>query len=396
MRTGLYSFVLAAMAGTSAFAQCGAVFQYSDFADPSALSLVGTAQISDNKLRLTEAGFEGAGAAWYKTTQAAVGNGFVSTFRFNINDGNADGFAFVLQADSDEALGGGGSDIGYGGIPRSVAIEFDTFIFSEEFPGMHISVQTRGADSNSPEDQFSLAHAIVPDWIAGNISLDVKIEYIPGVLFVYLEDEPVLFCPLDLDTLDDGNSLFDGGCTWVGFTGGAGGATANQDIESWNFNDWSTTECSSLAPAEFSVPFRPRTGDRVVFRCLVDGPGPRHYQWRKDDVNIPEGGRMLGAISEVMVIDPFIPADAGGYSFDTGNQCGGFAIGTLTVDAYCPGDLNEDGLVDDADFVEFVPSYNALVVPDASKLCDWNGDGLVDDTDFVFFVSYYNALLCEE
>lgn len=396
MSTALYSIVLAMSAGTAAFGQCGAVFQYTDFADTSQLSLVGITEATDDVLRLTASGNDGAGAAWFKTTQAAVNSGFVTTFRFSITDGTADGFAFVIQADDDEALGSGGSGIGYEGIPRSVAIEFDTFVFSEEFPGWHVSVQSRGALENSPSDDASLGHALLPGWFGMSDSQEIKIEYTPGVLFVYFENEPILFCPLDLGTLDNEGPLFQDGCAWVGFTAGAGGATANQDILSWNFNDWSTTECGSLSPVEFSVPYQPRTGDRVVFRCIVEGPGPRTYQWRKDEVNIDEGGRMLGAISEVMIIDPFIPADGGGYSFGTGNQCSGLGIGTLTVDAYCPGDLNEDGLVDDADFVEFLPSYNALVIPEASKLCDWNGDGLVDDTDFVFFVGYYNTLLCED
>ncbi|MBL8887858.1 MAG: hypothetical protein JNK16_14475 [Phycisphaerales bacterium] len=397
MRTGVYSIVLAMSAGAAAFGQCGAVFQFADFSDTSGFSLVGRTEVVNDVLRLTKSGEDGAGAAWFKTTQAGVNAGFVTTFRFNISDGEADGFAFVLQADSEEALGGGGSDMGFGGIPRSVAIEFDTFVFSDEFPGPHVSVQTRGIEPNSPEDTYSLAHATLPEWFAHAGTLEIKIEYTPGVLFVFLENEPVLFCPLDLGTLGEDGPLFGGdGCAWVGFTAGAGGATANQDIVSWNFNDWSTTECGPLSPADFSVPYMPKTGDRVVLRCIVDGPGPRTYQWRKDEINVEEGGRNLGALAEVMVIDPFIPADAGGYSFNTGNQCGGFGIGTLHVQAYCPGDLNEDGLVDDADFVEFLPSYNALVVPDASKRCDWNGDGLVDDTDFVFFVGYYNTLLCEE
>jgi len=399
MRTGVCSIVLATAmsAGAAAFGQCGAVFQYADFSDTSGLSLVGRAEAVDDVLRLTKSGQDGAGSAWFVTTQSAVNRGFVTTFRFSINSGSADGFAFVLQADSDTAVGSGGSGIGYDGIPRSVAIEFDTFVFSEEFAGPHVSVQTRGADSNSVEDDASLAHTTLPDWITDGGTYDVKIEYTPGILFVYLQDMPVLFCPLNLSTLDNGSPLFgDDGCAWVGFTAGAGAATANQDIASWQCNDWSTTECGPLAPTRFQGPdFTPRTGDRVVFYGAVEGPGPRTYNWRLNEVDIPEGGRVLGAWSEIMVIDPFIPADAGAYSFASGNECGGFGISAINVQIYCPGDLNEDGFVDDADFVLFLPAYNALVVPDASKLCDWNGDGFVDDADFVMFLPYYNALVCE-
>ncbi|MBX3388288.1 MAG: hypothetical protein KF691_02405 [Phycisphaeraceae bacterium] len=64
----------------------------------------------------------------------------------------------------------------------------------------------------------------------------------------------------------------------------------------------------------------------------------------------------------------------------------------------CPGDLNNDGFVDDADFVIFVNAYNILDCADPSMpvLCpaDMNGDGFVDDADFVLFVAAYNNLVC--
>ncbi|MBX3387966.1 MAG: DNRLRE domain-containing protein [Phycisphaeraceae bacterium] len=64
----------------------------------------------------------------------------------------------------------------------------------------------------------------------------------------------------------------------------------------------------------------------------------------------------------------------------------------------CTGDLNEDGIVEDSDFVLFVFSYNLLACSDASIPlgcpADFNGDGFVDDADFVLFVSAYNELIC--
>ncbi|MBX3388086.1 MAG: hypothetical protein KF691_01380 [Phycisphaeraceae bacterium] len=62
--------------------------------------------------------------------------------------------------------------------------------------------------------------------------------------------------------------------------------------------------------------------------------------------------------------------------------------------AYCPGDLNGDGLVEDLDFQVFVVSYDQLVVPPASMAADLNRDALVDDADFVEFLAGYNQLLC--
>lgn len=62
----------------------------------------------------------------------------------------------------------------------------------------------------------------------------------------------------------------------------------------------------------------------------------------------------------------------------------------------CPGDLNADSLVDDADFVLFAGAYNELICPAAPTPCpaDFNGDTFVDDADFVEFAAAYNALIC--
>ncbi|MBS0188187.1 MAG: hypothetical protein JSS51_08965 [Planctomycetes bacterium] len=64
----------------------------------------------------------------------------------------------------------------------------------------------------------------------------------------------------------------------------------------------------------------------------------------------------------------------------------------------CVGDLDLDGLVEDADFSLFVVQYNTLDCADPAmpEFCsaDFNGDGFVDDEDFQTFAVAYNNLLC--
>jgi hypothetical protein len=64
----------------------------------------------------------------------------------------------------------------------------------------------------------------------------------------------------------------------------------------------------------------------------------------------------------------------------------------------CLGDLNADGLVDDADFSIFVLAYDFLLCPTNPdyKCCpaDLNGDNVVDDLDFSIFVVNYDTLIC--
>ncbi|MBY0114061.1 MAG: esterase-like activity of phytase family protein [Phycisphaerales bacterium] len=61
-----------------------------------------------------------------------------------------------------------------------------------------------------------------------------------------------------------------------------------------------------------------------------------------------------------------------------------------SIDSACPADLNDDSVVDDADFVRFAESYNLLLDP----VGDLNHDGLADDEDFVLFAAAYNELAC--
>jgi len=66
----------------------------------------------------------------------------------------------------------------------------------------------------------------------------------------------------------------------------------------------------------------------------------------------------------------------------------------LNLDS-CAADFNNDGLVDDSDFVQFVAKYNELLTPGVFRPGDLNGDSLCDDSDFVLFVAAYNELLCD-
>ena len=58
--------------------------------------------------------------------------------------------------------------------------------------------------------------------------------------------------------------------------------------------------------------------------------------------------------------------------------------------SYCAGDFNDDGFIDDTDFVLFAIAYDQL----NSGGGDLNFDTLTDDTDFVLFATAYDALVC--
>jgi len=64
----------------------------------------------------------------------------------------------------------------------------------------------------------------------------------------------------------------------------------------------------------------------------------------------------------------------------------------------CPADLDNDGLVDDVDFVLFAQDYNTLDCADPAMPmgcpADLNLDRFVDDSDFSNFAGAYDVLLC--
>ncbi|MBY0113064.1 MAG: hypothetical protein K2Y21_09595 [Phycisphaerales bacterium] len=91
----------------------------------------------------------------------------------------------------------------------------------------------------------------------------------------------------------------------------------------------------------------------------------------------------FAALSPLTIITPAAGTTLGGIAFST---------------QFCIGDLNNDGFVDDSDFVLFASAYNLLVCSDPAMPypcpADFNSDGGVDDTDFVAFASAYNDLIC--
>ncbi len=80
---------------------------------------------------------------------------------------------------------------------------------------------------------------------------------------------------------------------------------------------------------------------------------------------------------------------------------GPFAVRfAFTARAFCPWDLNNDGVVNDDDFQIFVLAYDILDCNDGGMPVgcpgDFNFDRAVDDLDFQAFVGPYDTLLCPE
>ena len=210
---------------------------FSDFRSVAALNLLGDAEKSGEVLRPSpstqDPNREAVGAAWF-TDKQPVGDGFETVFQFQITDprgGGGDGFAFVIQNFDLDILGLGGQHIGYGGIPNSIAVEFDV---ERDVPFVdpsnnHISVHI-GGDASENASIGSVSPRI--DMSDGAVHT-VWITYVPGTLTVFLNDRqrPLLKVPLDISS----TSNLDNGAAWVGFTASSR-ETQNSDILSWSFS----------------------------------------------------------------------------------------------------------------------------------------------------------------
>jgi hypothetical protein len=217
-------------------------FEYVDFSSTAGLNLVGDSAQVGNRLQLTPAVRAKVGGAWFSTKQG-VGNGFRSTFSFEVADPDpnfgADGFAFIVQNDSPTALGAAGSSLGFmdigdgPGLDNFLAVEFDTLNSGITFDqnDNHIAVQSRR--KLPPKDRQFLGSANPPFSIQGGGVHSAQIAYDPGLLTISVDNSPtpLLQVNVDLATLLD----LDDGLAWVGFTGATGAAWESHDILSWSF-----------------------------------------------------------------------------------------------------------------------------------------------------------------
>ena len=214
------------------------MFQINDFkATQNNLSLEGSTTIAGDRLRLTKDLPQQAGACWYKTKKIDFTNGFETEFTFLISSDGAsnipgDGFAFVIQAQSDQATGGVGDNIGYKQIPFGVALEFDTKDDNEGSRN-HINLSFYNPDTKSYR-KYATVHEI-PEITDGKPHF-TRIIYMDGKLEIYLDSYlfPVLSVKLDIaDKIKSPDHT-----AWLGFTASTSNQHAYHDLLGWSMKEY--------------------------------------------------------------------------------------------------------------------------------------------------------------
>jgi hypothetical protein len=245
-------------------------FIYNGFSNTAGLTMVGntsTANTSDGTvLRVTPAAGGQAGAAYHTTPfTLGLGNTFSSQFHFRFtNPGGidpADGITLVLAA-SPTGLGTGGGAIGYGGVPNSVAIEFDTYNNGpgDGYSSNHVAVDTNGSLNDLglvnaygvQSCDFSGGYAKPGCMSNGDLwtatigydgsNLNVTLKDAAGADFVALNNLPI-----------DIASYLGTSSAYVGFTSGTGAGWENHDILDWKFADTATLPPSVPEPGTLAL-----------------------------------------------------------------------------------------------------------------------------------------------
>lgn len=162
----------------------------------------------------------------------------------------------------------------------------------------------------------------------------------------------------------------------------------------------------SQATSDFRILFKVTTPVQYSFDGSVDGAQFRLAETISGAVHLvqaPAGSPTPYAFTGVL--KPGRNYTVLAQSSQLANACNSvsFSIeGTYSLNASfvslapCPGDLNFDRVVDDADFSIFAVAYDILLCPNPPLPCDadLNADGFVDDADFVIFSAAYNELIC--
>ncbi|KAL7748840.1 hypothetical protein RI367_005753 [Sorochytrium milnesiophthora] len=186
-------------------------------------------------ISLTEHEEDQCGACWLAEPRLKTDRDFEATFRIRAgtNGSGADGMAFVVQSAGLDAIGEGGSGIGYSDIPSSVAVEFDSYCSPTNWrdpDGNHVSIQTRYTEPNSANHDYSLAcTSKVPTLNSGDV-LHFSVLYLADkrLLSVWIqEDEEDEWSPL-MEATVDLTKL--GAELWLGFTAATGGYAQTHQV----------------------------------------------------------------------------------------------------------------------------------------------------------------------
>ncbi len=155
----------------------------------------------------------------------------------------ADGMTFLMQNQGLDAIGVGGSNMGYmNGIGQSVALVFN--IYDDHSRPLGIQIAQNGGDWNI--DSYIDTSPIN---LKGGEVIHTQLDYDGNLLTVNLSNDAgdAFTTTFDVDI----PNIVGGNTAWMGFTGSTGGVSANQEIS--NFQGDGTASPTSLIAVADSI-----------------------------------------------------------------------------------------------------------------------------------------------
>jgi Bacterial lectin len=199
------------------------------------LELNGTASMITRKstgkrvIQVTTGGYKQIGSAW-STERVDLNRSFSTSFKafLHHNRPSGDGIAFLAQGHGPRALGGWGGGLGYRGIRKSVAIEFDTFQNSADPNSNHLAVVLGG----NPDRHHKAVAAPMP--LYGK-PFRARITYDAGTNRLRVHVQGLYRTAKERLMLDEkvDVSHWAGARGWLGFTGATGDRISHQDVYDW-------------------------------------------------------------------------------------------------------------------------------------------------------------------
>jgi fibronectin type 3 domain-containing protein len=230
------------VANATTTSQAGVLDFSSGFAGSgSVLTYNGSAKINGTSAEITDGGGNEAGSVF--STNAVDVTKFSNQFTFQLTNANADGFTFTVQGNGPTALGPSGGGLGYGpdtpggtpGIPKSVAVKFD--LYNNAGEGTDSTGEyTDGASPTTPAIDLS---ATGINLHSGDV-IQVVMGYDGTTLNVTITDITTNASASQAYTVNI-PQVIGSNTGFAGFTGGTGGATAVQNILTWEYSPTAST-----------------------------------------------------------------------------------------------------------------------------------------------------------
>jgi Bacterial lectin/Chitobiase/beta-hexosaminidase C-terminal domain len=206
----------------------------------SLMTFNGTTVLNDTRLQLTNGGLNQAGSAWFNTPVNITN--FTSDFAFQLENADADGITFTIQNSGLNSLGSAGGGLGYTGLPKSVAIKFDLYNNNGE-----------GDDSTGLFQNGAAPNIPSVDLTGSGIDLhngdtfSVHVTYDGATLAMTITDG-VTGAAFSKSWTINIPQILGSNTAFVGFTGGTGGTTASQKIETWTYLSNAGTQQATATP----------------------------------------------------------------------------------------------------------------------------------------------------